>query len=301
MKSCFAAIAGTLILAIVQLHAADPKPIRVLVWDEQQPEQKQAYGDRFLGETIAAHLGTLPGIAVKTAALDSANQGVDEATLDSTDVVIWWAHIKSAALTNANAERIASRVRDGKLGFIALHSAHWAKPFVRLMQDRAKADALAQVPAAERATAKWEYSNENPISKGVKRDTPLTPTLSHEGNVWRLVLPQCVFPAWRGDGAPSRVSTLLPQHPIAAGLPAKWDIPQTEMYDEPFHVPPPDEVVFEERWDKGEHFRSGCVWKVGKGRVFYFRPGHETYPVYKQAGPLRVLENAVRWLGAAER
>ena len=69
------------------------------------------------------------------------------------------------------------------------------------------------------------------------------------------------------------------------------------MYSEPFHVPPPDEVVFEERWDKGEHFRSGCVWKVGKGRVFYFRPGHETYGVYQQPEPLLVMTNAVRWLG----
>ena len=68
------------------------------------------------------------------------------------------------------------------------------------------------------------------------------------------------------------------------------------MYGEPFHVPPPDDVVFEEKWDKGERLRSGCVWRVGKGRVFYFRPGHETYPVYKQAEPLRVIENAVRWL-----
>jgi hypothetical protein len=76
----------------------------------------------------------------------------------------------------------------------------------------------------------------------------------------------------------------------------KWDIPQTEMYDEPFHVPAPDAVVFEEKWDQGEHFRSGCVWTVGTGRVFYFRPGHETYPVFQQAEPLRVVENAVRWL-----
>jgi trehalose utilization protein len=97
---------------------------------------------------------------------------------------------------------------------------------------------------------------------------------------------------------PSHVTTLLPQHPIAAGLPAKWDIPRTEMYGEPFHVPSPDEVVFEEKWDKGEHFRSGCVWQVGQGRVFYFRPGHETYGIFQQAETQRVLENAVRWLGA---
>jgi trehalose utilization protein len=80
-------------------------------------------------------------------------------------------------------------------------------------------------------------------------------------------------------------------------VPKQWDIPQTEMYDEPFHVPAPDEVVFEEKWDKGERFRSGCVWKVGKGKVFYFRPGHETYPVFRQETPLRVIENACRWLG----
>ena len=166
------------------------------------------------------------------------------------------------------------------------------------MQDRAKSDALAQVPAAERATAKWEYLNAITIYKAPTRADPLTPSLTREGNVWRLALPICVFPAYRPDGAPSHVTTLLPNHPIAAGLPAKWDVAQTEMYDEPFHVPLPDAVVFEERWDKGEYFRSGCVWQVGKGRVFYFRPGHEIYPVYKQSEPLRVIENAVRWLGA---
>jgi trehalose utilization protein len=91
------------------------------------------------------------------------------------------------------------------------------------------------------------------------------------------------------------VTTLLPDHPIAAGLPGKWDVPQTEMYNEPFHVPEPDAVVFEERWDKGERFRSGCAWKVDKGRVFYFRPGHETYPVFREETCLRVVLNAARW------
>lgn len=292
----FALLATLALFATAVVRAADPQPVRVLIWDEQQPKQKQAYGDKFLGETIAAHLAALPGLTVKNTNLDAPEQGVDEATLDATDVVIWWGHVRNGAVTNANAERIAARVREGRLGLIALHSAHWAKPFVRLMQDRAKADALAQVPEAARAAAKWEFLNEAPINKGVKRDAPLTPALQQEGEVWRLVLPACVFPAYRPDGAPSHITTLMPQHPIAAGLPAKWDLPQTEMYDEPFHVPKPDAVVFEERWDKGEHFRSGCVWQVGKGRVFYFRPGHETYPVFKQAEPLKVIENAVRWL-----
>jgi trehalose utilization protein len=198
---------------------------------------------------------------------------------------------------DARMEAVVKRVMDGKLAFIALHSAHWAKPFVQLMQERAKADALAKIPEAERASAKWEFVNDQPYYKGVVGALRITPFVTKaEGNLWRLTLPQCVFPVFRNDGAPGHLTTLLPQHPIAAGLPAQWDIPQTEMYGEPFHVPTPDEVVFEEKWDKGEHFRSGCVWQVGKGRVFYFRPGHETYPIYKQAEPLRVVENAVRWL-----
>ncbi len=272
--------------------------IRVLIWDEQQPQQKQAYGEKFLGETIAAHLAKQPGITVKSTNLEAPDQGLDEATLDSTDVIIWWGHVKHAALTNAHAERVAARVRDGKMTLIALHSAHWAKPFVRLMQDRAKSDAVQQLPEAERSGAKWEFTNDAPLGKPVRADSKLTPSVEKTADGFRLTLPSCVFPAWRADGAPSRVTTLLPTHPIAAGLPKKWDVAQTEMYSEPFHVPPPDEVVFEERWDKGEHFRSGCVWKVGKGRVFYFRPGHESYPVYLQAEPLRVLENAVRWAGS---
>jgi trehalose utilization protein len=271
--------------------------IRVLVWDEQQPQQKEAYGEKFLGETLAAHLEKRPGLAVKTARLDDAEQGLSDAALDATDVLVFWCHRRVKDQDDVRMEAVVKRVLDGRLGFIALHSAHWAKPFVRLMQERSKADALKQVPEAERAAVKWEFVNDQPYYQGIGRAARTTPFVEKaEGSVWRLTLPQCVFPVYRNDGAPGHLTTLLPQHPIAAGLPAQWDIPQTEMYGEPFHVPAPDEVVFEEKWDKGEHFRSGCVWQVGKGRVFYFRPGHETYPTYKQAEPLRVVENAVRWL-----
>jgi dipeptidyl-peptidase-4 len=284
-------------LAVVgSCGAAPPRTVRVLMWDEQQPEQKRAYGEKFLGETIATHLAAQPGFIVKGVSLASPLQGLDEATLNDTDVVIWWSHQKNHVVTDENVERLVTRVRQGRFGFIALHSAHWSRPFVRLMQERAKDDALLEIPVAERATAKFEYSNQNPLGRVPKRDAPLTPSLLQENGVWKLTLPGCIFPAYRADGAPSHVTTLLPDHPIAAGLPPKWDVKQTEMYDEPFHVPKPDSVVFEERWDKGEHFRSGCVWKVGQGRVVYFRPGHETYPVFKQAEPLRVVENAARWL-----
>ena len=294
MKNTLPLLATLLLAPLTWMQAADS--IRVLVWDEQQPQQKQAYGERFLGETIADHLGKQVGLSVKTARLDDAQQGLADEALDACDVLIFWCHRRVKEQDDARMEAVVKRVLEGRLALIALHSAHWAKPFVRLMQERSKADALGQIPEAERSSAKWEFVNDQPYYKGVKADAPLTPSLARAGDVWRLTLPQCVFPAYRADGAPGHLTTLLPQHPIAAGLPAQWDIPQTEMYGEPFHVPAPDEVVFEEKWDKGEHFRSGLVWKVGGGRVFYFRPGHETYPVFKQAEPLRVLENAVRWL-----
>lgn len=291
-------IALVLLACFISLPAmADDRPIRVLVWDEQQPEQKQAYGDKFLGETIAAYLTTLPGLSVRTANLGTAEQGLSCEALDETDVIVWWGHIRHRDVKDDLVDRVVERVVSGKLGLVALHSAHWAKPFVRLMQERAKADALKQIPLAERATAKLEFVNNNPIGVGVKRDSALTPRLDREGNGWRLTLPACVFPAWRADGAPSHVTTLLPDHPLARGLPKQWDVAHTEMYDEPFHISPPDAVVFEEKWDKGEHFRSGCLWQVGQGRVFYFRPGHETFAVYHNAEPLLVIENAVRWLG----
>lgn len=290
------------VLAGLVVSAGAEETVRVLVWDEQQPEQKQAYGDRFLGETIAAHLSGLPGIRVKSVSLASPEQGLDEAALEQCDVLIWWGHVKHQAVTQAATERVVARVREGKLGLVALHSAHWARPFVRLMQERAKDDAKAAMPADRREGAQLEVVNDQVIGVGVKADAKLTPFVEKTGeNEWRLSLPACVFPAWRADGMPGKMTTLLPDHPLAAGLPAKWEVRQTEMYSEPFHVPPPDAVVFEERWDKGEHFRSGCVWKVGRGRVVYFRPGHESYPVYRQAEPLKVLENAVRWLPVAGR
>lgn len=286
-----------LLLCASSLLAADP--IRVLVWDEQQPEQHKAYGDKFLGETIAEHLKTLPGLAVTSTKLDAPDQGLDDATLDATDVLIFWSHRRQKDQNDERVEAVVRRVMAGRLGFIALHSAHWSKPFVRLMQERAKADAILQIPEAERATVKWEYTNDKPYGVIRPKVARITPFIEKgEGNVWKLTLPQCVFPAFRADGAPGHITTLMPDHPIAKGLPAAWDVTQTEMYGEPFHVPPPDAVVFEEKWDKGEHFRSGCVWSIGQGRIFYFRPGHETYPVFKQKETLQVVENAVRWIGS---
>ncbi|MFM1801995.1 MAG: hypothetical protein RJA81_1347 [Planctomycetota bacterium] len=269
--------------------------INVLVWDERQPEQKKAYEGGFLGDAIASHLASQPGFQVRSVHLDSPEQGLDEKTLDQTDVLIWWGHVRHDAVSDQHNQAIVDRVLEGRLQLISLHSAHYSRPFMRLMLERAKADALKQIPESDRQAGKIDFSK--PLKRGsVKLDSPLTPRLENSNGLWTLIPPICVFPSWRADGAPGHMTTLLPDHPIAKGIPDRWNVLQTEMYSEPFHVPTPDAVIFEERWDLGEHFRSGCLWQVGKGQVFYFRPGHETYPVYKQSEPLQILVNAVRFL-----
>jgi trehalose utilization protein len=67
------------------------------------------------------------------------------------------------------------------------------------------------------------------------------------------------------------------------------------MYGEPFAVPTPDEIIFISWFEGGEVFRSGCTWKRGNGKIFYFRPGHEAYPIYSHPTVQKVLKNAVHW------
>ena len=100
---------------------------------------------------------------------------------------------------------------------------------------------------------------------------------------------------WREADDRELIWTLAPGHPIAAGVPHPLVIPRHEMYGEFFDVPPPDELVFISSFSGGEVFRSGCCFRRGLGRVFYFSPGHETYPVYHQPEIRCVLCNAVRW------
>jgi trehalose utilization protein len=100
---------------------------------------------------------------------------------------------------------------------------------------------------------------------------------------------------WREDGCPSVVNVCQRDHPIAQGLDRMFVIPMEEMYGEPFAIKPPDELVFISSFAQGEVIRSGCCWYVGKGRVFYFQPGHETYPVYYQKEVKLIMANACRW------
>lgn len=276
------------------------RPLRVLVWDERQPAQKQAYREG-LGVRVARHLRGCEGVEVTEALLDDPGQGLG--ALDSMDVVVWWGHVRHAEIETATALRVVERIRSGRLGLVALHSAHWSRPFVEAMAAVARDRALAALTPGERARAVVTESELLPRpfmapSYQERRSPSVLYKRPPTGPVEvRLVRPNCCFPAYRGDGKPSEVWVKLPRHPIARGLPATFTIPQTEMYDEPFHVPDPDEVVLEEHWAAGEWFRSGSAWRLGAGRVFYFRPGHETYPVFENAWALKVVENATRWAG----
>jgi trehalose utilization protein len=289
------------ILLLPESFADEAPPIRVLVWDEQQPAQKQVY-ENFLGNQIAGFLAKQPGLTVVSHRQDDPEQGIADADLAASDVLIWWGHIRQREIKPEAGQRIVERIKQGKLSLLALHSAHWSTPFIEAMNERAVADALGSLPPDERSRARVEAIRPEKYAPPSRND-PLSPTVDRyvepDGKILLKVrLPNCCFPAYRADGKPSRMRVLLPKHPLAKGLPEQFEIPHTEMYDEPFHVPRPDESVFEERWDNGERFRSGSVWRLGKGRVVYFRPGHETFDVFKQPEMLQIVENAARWLAA---
>jgi trehalose utilization protein len=118
---------------------------------------------------------------------------------------------------------------------------------------------------------------------------------AHYSKVFKALMGTTCSLKWREASDKERLWVVTPAHPIAAGLGEYFEIPTEEMYGEPFGIPTPDELVFISWFTGGEVFRSGACWQRGHGRVFYFRPGHETYPTYHQAEVQQVLRNAVRW------
>jgi len=106
---------------------------------------------------------------------------------------------------------------------------------------------------------------------------------------------------WRESDDMERVWVSAPYHPIAQGLDRYFELPGDETYGEPFGIPTPDEIVFIGWYTGGEVFRSGCTWQRGSGKVFYFQPGHETYPTYKNETIAKIITNAVRWANPTYR
>ena len=176
---------------------------------------------------------------VKVVTQDDENCGITKEVLDNTDVLLWWAHAGHDTVPDEVADLVHDAVLRG-MGAIFLHSAHYAKPFRKLMG---------------------------------------TSCSLH----------------WREDGDFERVWVINPAHPIAQGVGEYLYIEHEETYGEPFDIPQPDQEVFIGAYEGGEVFRSGCCFLRGNGKVFYFQPGHETFPVYYNEQVRKVLRNAVRW------
>lgn len=225
-------------------------PIRVTVWHEFRHEKTSEVVRSIYPEgmhvTLKGALDRLLGneAVVRTSTLDDPEQGFGDEVLQNTDVMVIWGHAANREVTDANGERVARRVREG-MGLVVLHSAHLAKPFLKLMGTSG-------------------------------------------------------FLKWREAAEKTRIWNVLHGHPITAGLSKDYiELEHEEMYGEPFDIPTPDELVFVSWFEGGEVFRSGCVWRRGAGRIFYFQPGHETFPAYHNPDVQRVIANGVKYVAPA--
>jgi len=122
----------------------------------------------------------------------------------------------------------------------------------------------------------------------------------HYSKIFRRLMGTTCSLKWREAAERERLWVVEPGHPIADGLDEYIQLEETEMYGERFDIPAPDTLVFNSWFEGGETFRSGCCYRRGKGNVFYFRPGHETYPIYDDDDVRQVLRNAVDWAAPNE-
>jgi trehalose utilization protein len=118
---------------------------------------------------------------------------------------------------------------------------------------------------------------------------------AHFSKIFKRLMGTTCDLKWREGQDKERIWVVEPGHPIAAGLPESFVLEHEEMYGERFDIPAPETLVFLSWFSGGELFRSGCCYTRGLGKIFYFRPGHESFPTYHHPLVLRVIANAVRW------
>ena len=217
--------------------------IKVTIWNEFRHEKKKpaiaAMYPKGMHGAIGEYLTAQGGMEVRLAALDDPEQGLPDALLADTDVLLWWGHGAHKEVLDTLVDKVQNRVLEG-MGLVVLHSGHHSKPFKRLM--------------GTTCNLRWREIGEREI-------------------VW------CVSPG----------------HPIAQGIGPCIVVPNSEMYGEQFDIPQPDELIFISNYAGGEVFRSGCTFRRGAGKIFYFSPGHETYPIYHNPEILRVIANGIHW------
>ena len=228
--------------------------IRVMAWSERS-EPAEIYPDAINGALLQM-LSHEKGIVATAANLADPGQGLAEEALRNTDVLIAFGHRHHKVVSDENVDRIVRRVEQDGMGYLPIHSSHYARAFQKIMATIAE-----------------------------RRGAPLDGTPGRWGKV-------------RNEGQAELIHVLEPKHLIAKGV-KDFTIPKTESYLNPFNVPAPDVKILEGRYQGGPQDGSdGMLWNFGKGKVFYFRPGHETYPIYFQAEVQQVLKNAVRFLAS---
>lgn len=117
----------------------------------------------------------------------------------------------------------------------------------------------------------------------------------HFSKIFRALMGTTCNLKWREAGEKTRLWVVEPGHPVVDGLGEFIEVEHEEMYGERFDIPAPDTLVLVSWFPGGEVFRSGCCYTRGKGKIFYFQPGHETFPTYYQPEVLKVITNAVHW------
>ena len=122
----------------------------------------------------------------------------------------------------------------------------------------------------------------------------------HDSKIIKKLLGTSCSLVWREAAEHERLWCVDPTHPIARGLGEYVDIPEEEMYGEPFDIPAPDELVYLGWFEGGEALRAGCVFRRGRGKIFYFNPGHETYPTYHIPEVQRLLTQAAEYVAPRE-
>jgi len=217
----------------------------VVVWSEGTAP-KNIYPNDING-AIAEGLNDLQGWEVVKANLSDPDQGLPDSLLLRADVLIWWGHQKHGQVKDQLVDKIVKRVKEDGMGFISLHSSHFAKPNRKLM------------------------------------GTP------------------CSWRAYVGDSTTLKVTVKEPNHPIARGI-NEFTVTHNERYSDPYAVPKPKAVVFEgiaSLKDGGtDPSQQGLTWDVGKVKVFYFQPGHETNPIFFDPTVRKIMINAVKWAAA---
>jgi trehalose utilization protein len=219
----------------------------VVVWSEGTAP-KEVYPEDING-AIVAGLAGLDRWTVVKASIDDPAQGLPEELLQRCDVLVWWGHKRHGQVRDELVAKIVKRVKEDGMGFISLHSSHFAKPNKALM------------------------------------GTP------------------CTWGAYVGDSTTLKITVKEPNHPIAAGI-REFVVTHHERYSEPYAVPEPQAVVFEGvhalRNGGEDPSRMGLCFQVGKGKFFYFQPGHETNPIFLDENVRKIMVNAVKWAAPAK-